>query len=352
MIHDLPYRAALALVGRFPPLARLRGQRDDLAARLAAERRLVGELRAEASAFESAVSFPSCESTFASVELDTGPVDGTVRVRSRDEFRGISSSSAERRAYEDAVTSWIGDLDPWNYPAYCQPCRVGVVLTGHWRHSDGVRPNYRECLVCPRCGLNNRQRFVSTAVRAIEADLVPGLPLYVYEQVTPFYRWASHSISRPVIGSEYLGPGITGGTVIDGVRHEDALSLSFSDGELGMIVSSDVFEHVPDIDLALAEAWRVIAPGGILAFSIPFHTESDHTVQRAAMRDGEIVEYLPSVYHGNPVSDQGSLVFYDHGWDILDRCAAAGFSDAYGVAYWSALYAHIGGVQLMFVAEK
>ena len=76
-------------------------------------------------------------------------------------------------------------------------------------------------------------------------------------------------------------------------------------------------------------------------------------MQRAAVRDGEIVELLPPQYHENPVDPKGSLVFYDHGWDILERCRRAGFADAYLLGYWSLLYGYLGhGLQLIFVAER
>jgi len=69
--------------------------------------------------------------------------------------------------------------------------------------------------------------------------------------------------------------------------------------------------------------------------------------------NGELECLLPEQYHGNPVSEKGSLVFYDFGWDILESCKAAGFNDAYLLSYYSLFYGHIGGgLQMMFVAEK
>ena len=112
-----------------------------------------------------------------------------------------------------------------------------------------------------------------------------------------------------------------------------------------------MFEHIPDIDRCLAECARVLRPGGRLYFSIPFFDRAE-SVQRAIVRDGEIVELLPPEYHVNPIDPRGSLVFYDYGWDILERCRQAGFVDAFALGYWSLLYGYLGqGLQLMFVAE-
>jgi SAM-dependent methyltransferase len=251
-------------------------------------------------------------------------------------------------AFERLLCESLAGQESWTLPAVCQACGVAVQLHGDWLYSDGRTVNFRERLVCPRCGLNNRQRFMATLLR----DDPGAGPVYLYEQVTPFYDWAQANLTRPVVGSEYLGYRIAGGSEIDGVRHEDALALSFGDASLGTIVSNDVFEHVPDIDRSLAECARVLRPGGRLLFSIPFH-ETPSTRQRATLRDGEVVELLPAEYHGNPVDPKGSLVFYDHGWDILDRCRAAGFGDASVLAYWSLLYGYLGaGLQLVFSAAR
>jgi len=185
------------------------------------------------------------------------------------------------------------------------------------------------------------------------AETPPSLPIYLYEQVTPMFDWASTHLGRVTIGSEYLGHTLTGGTVIDGIRHEDALALSFNTASLAAIVSTDVFEHVPDIDRALGEAARALAPGGSLFFSIPFHPDRHESVRRAVLVGNEITYLLPALYHGNPVSDDGSLVFYDHGWELLDRCLAAGFRDAYAICYWNPICGYLGGgLQLIFMAVR
>lgn len=70
------------------------------------------------------------------------------------------------------------------------------------------------------------------------------------------------------------------------------------------------------------------------------------------MRDGEIAELLSPQYHVEPIDPQGSLVFYDFGWEILERCRQAGFVDAFALGYWSLLARYLGRrLQLMFVAE-
>jgi SAM-dependent methyltransferase len=257
----------------------------------------------------------------------------------------------DRLAVERLICDANARAESWTLPALCQACGIAAELHCDWLYSDGRNANFRERLVCPSCQLNNRQRFMARLLRTSMSAVGADGRVYLYEQVTPFHTWAAANLEQPVLGSEYLGHGIPGGSEIDGVRHEDALALSFDDASMHAIVSNDVFEHVPDIDRSLAECARVLRPGGRLYFSVPFH-ETPGTAQRARLDDGDLVELLPAEYHGNPVDPQGSLVFYDHGWDILDRCRAAGFADAYLLGYWSLLYGYLGaGLQLVFVAE-
>jgi hypothetical protein len=267
-------------------------------------------------------------------------------VRSGDELRAIPGS--ERRAEtERALAAGHENDESWIVPGYCLACDAPSNFSADWHSSVGGVPNWRERLVCPGCELNNRQRFVAHLVKRHGARDV-----YLHEQITAFYEWAVRAVPN-VQGSEYLGPEYEPGAVVDGVRHEDALALSFADRSFDAIVSQDVFEHVPEIDPALSEAARVLRPGGRMVFSVPFYSSRETTVQVARLSPtGEVVHLEPPEYHGNPVDpEQGSLVYFQHAWDLLDRCRAAGFADAYALAYWSAAHGHIGGsVQLVFVA--
>lgn len=49
----------------------------------------------------------------------------------------------------------------------------------------------------------------------------------------------------------------------------DGLKLPFADASFDVVICSEVLEHIPEYPVMLAEAKRVLAPGGILAISVP-----------------------------------------------------------------------------------
>ncbi len=49
----------------------------------------------------------------------------------------------------------------------------------------------------------------------------------------------------------------------------DALDLPFADGAFDCVIASEILEHVPEDDRAIAELVRVLKPGGTLAITVP-----------------------------------------------------------------------------------
>jgi SAM-dependent methyltransferase len=56
-------------------------------------------------------------------------------------------------------------------------------------------------------------------------------------------------------------------TIVDA----DAGDIPMADGAADAVTMLDVIEHIADADRVLAEAYRVLAPGGVLVVSVPHH---------------------------------------------------------------------------------
>ncbi|MCC2632866.1 MAG: Methyltransferase type 11 [Ramlibacter sp.] len=241
-------------------------------------------------------------------------------------------------------------------PRFCLCCNettpMLLDLESSWEDSDGSRiPNWRERLVCSHCGMNNRQRLVAKLVQqAARERAAPRI--YLMEQVTPIFQWVRQLPDADVQGSEYLGYQYRGGEVVGGVRHEDVMALSYADASFDLIVSNDVLEHIPDPAAAFQECSRVLRPGGVVLATFPFHTDREGTLVRAKLANGAVEHLHPPQYHGNPVSADGSLVFQDFGWDLLDVMRQAGFSDAACEVYVSDAFGHLGAGLLVFRLRK
>src|SRR5207253_7983377 len=122
------------------------------------------------------------------------------------------------------------------------------------------------------------------------------------EQTTPLYRWFAKNYSG-TLGCEYLSGGTDVGVRrAGGVRNEDLTALTFADRSFDLVVTFDVFEHIPDVMTAFRECRRVLAPGGRLFFSVPFGLNSRRNVIRAVQgQDGSIEHLLPPEYHADPL---------------------------------------------------
>ena len=281
------------------------------------------------------------------------------RVRSLSEFKLAFESPDVQAIYttENRLLRSNSNLDAFTYKGYCSPCQKETMLivdmkSGGQRTKNGWIPNWRERLECPDCGMCNRQRLIANLIaEKLDNDITKSA--YFMEQVTPIFIWAAEAFpSNELTGSEYLGFDYKGGEMVRGIRHENIEGLSFESNTFDLIVSNDVFEHIPNPNTAFLECFRVLKQGGEMIATIPFYSLEEKSVPRAQLINGELVHILPEQYHGNPVSADGSLVFTDFGWDILSNMKKAGFSDAYVKLYGSISHGHLGGLQIVFVAKK
>jgi SAM-dependent methyltransferase len=204
---------------------------------------------------------------------------------------------------------------------------------------DALPLNLREALACAACGCNSRQR-AATALLVREVGSKPRPRIHLTEQASPLFI-ALRRRFPGLVGSEFqpspakrlkLSAWLWRQRAWTWVRHGDATALRFGDASLDAILCLDVLEHVPDHRAALREFARVLAPGGALLLTVPWHWTNASSREIARLRADGGVDFLlqPPEYHGDPLGG-GVLCFHHFGWDLLDAMRESGFAEAEAV---------------------
>lgn len=178
--------------------------------------------------------------------------------------------------------------------------------------------------------------------------------IYAPEGLTDFALYL-RGIYPKFIGSEFAQTDDERRALFP-IPSEDLQALSFPNDTFDLVLSNDVFEHLPDLDQALREMSRVLNDAGVLIANFPFLFQRDEGIVKAKLVRGKLKHLTEPEYHGNPMRpDEGSLVFELPAWDIVARAKNAGFEDAYFSYVSSAKYGVVGkGINgvFVFVASK
>jgi SAM-dependent methyltransferase len=214
--------------------------------------------------------------------------------------------------------------------------------------------NLRESCVCQTTGLNSRVRASLFAIQqSFDNARLAASDVYLTEAVTDLFNWCKGK-SNTLTGSEYLGNDIPGGTIKNGVMHQDVTALSFPDNSFDLSICMEVMEHVPAYHNGFREMCRVTKPGGSVFITVPFLEQQEQTVIRASLAaDGSITHHLEPEYHGDPVNKTGGVLCFQHfGWDMVDALREAGFKTVRAHFIWSARNLILGEHIIVFEAVK
>lgn len=193
---------------------------------------------------------------------------------------------------------------------YCFICESRTIFI---EYGEWLRDQY----LCIQCNSIPRNRALIRAIQLFAPDYrnlkihesSPGnQSSYYLKKNCKFYS-----------DSQYF-PGVSTGTTYKGFRCEDLDKLTFPDNTFDLFITSDVFEHIMNPDKAFSEIARVLKPGGKHIFTMPWYPELIQSRRRAKVDDNGVVVHLEEpIYHGNPVSEEGSLVTIDWGLDFCDK---------------------------------
>jgi SAM-dependent methyltransferase len=197
--------------------------------------------------------------------------------------------------------------------------------------------NLREDCRCAHCGSFNRQRQLAFILLKSLLNRLPGRESLqnIPDISAMIFNTESTGALHQVLlehcenysFSEYFGAEYSSGSYIGPVMHQDLMKLSFLDNSLDVILSSDVFEHIPDPYLAFSEIHRVLKPNGRHIFTVPFHQNYFLDDVRAVVKDQKISYLADPIYHGDPVRpEKGALVYTIFSLEMLVKLAKLGFN--------------------------
>lgn len=185
--------------------------------------------------------------------------------------------------------------------------------------------NLREDVVSPLSHSINRHRQVvcalsltlfghpSASLEEVAAHVNrERLKLYTAEAHSPLFRLLAQWLDPELlVASEYFGPQHRSGEVVGGTLHQDLQRTSFEDETFDIVLTFEVFEHIPDALAAEREVVRILKGGGFYCFTVPFLPESEHDLVLAELDErGEVRHHAEPQYHGDPVRpDEGVLVY-------------------------------------------
>lgn len=203
--------------------------------------------------------------------------------------------------------------------------------------------NLRETLA--HQGVISRQRAVLLVLRQlVDLGELPSweqMRLYLSEAVTPFAERLKREVPR-LRFSEYLPE--PDHWLRGQVPHRDLRRIGLPPATFHAVICNEVLEHVEELVPSLRGMAEVLSLGGHLIATVPFlYGQQEHVVKAIWRGEGQEPDVIGEPdYHGNPVSDEGSLVYRYPGWQLMNDLREAGFRDAAIHAISSTAYGVLG----------
>lgn len=232
----------------------------------------------------------------------------------------------------------------YDQPGFCPICAGAVRFQAraHW---------YRDHLFCSGCGSIPRERGLALVLER----RFPGWRALAIHESSPADRGISKKLAgeaKGYVASQFF-PGESPGATVRGFRNENLEALTFPDASFDLTITLDVMEHVNQPDQVLREVGRTLRPGGAYLFTVPTYKERVTSERRAFYRpDGGIDHMAEPEYHGNPVSDAGSLVTFHYGYDFAGLITAWSGLEVEVVRFHDPRHGVIGEFTEVYVATR
>ena len=222
-------------------------------------------------------------------------------------FKVMQRGKGVRAEATPAATQMIDAV--YRHAGHCSVCEQDVEF-----HSPQTW--YRDFLVCSGCGSVPRER----AIAYVLSNHFPDWRRLSIHESSPSDRGVSRKLGQQC--ADYIATQFFSeerlGSMVRGFRNENLEAQTFGEGRFHLVITLDVMEHVNQPELVLKEVARTLKAGGAYVFTVPTYKGRVGSERRALYKpDGTIEHLVPEPeYHGNPISDAGSLVTFHYGYDL------------------------------------
>jgi len=193
--------------------------------------------------------------------------------------------------------------------------------------------NIREIFTCKKCGSTNRQRQLAYIICNAFQKTYSLNRFFKYNNLRVHNTESQRSIHNQLFrnknytSSEYFGDSYISGQKIKGKIHQNLMNTSFKDEAIDLVISSDVFEHIPEPYTAHKEIYRVLKRGGKHIFNIPFNqTGYNDIVLAKNLKNNKIKHFKKPRYHSDPISTSGCLVYTNFSIEMICKLKKIGFN--------------------------
>ena len=134
---------------------------------------------------------------------------------------------------------------------------------------------------CPRCGANDRLRHLLLYMREVKVlERVCDARVLHFAPERALVTRIEAAGPRQYLRADIAPSGP------DMVR-VDMTDMAFEDGAFDVVIANHVLEHVNDLDAALREVARVLAPGGLAILQTPFSRRLTKTFEDPGIASDE-----------------------------------------------------------------
>lgn len=188
--------------------------------------------------------------------------------------------------------------------------------------------NHREFGNCLFCGTSNRKRQICYLLRKQlkvknSGKITTTAFILNTESSGGLHNSLKHNINY--ISSEYFGDAYKSGELVNGTLHVNLLDTSFEDNIFDVVLTCDVFEHIPDPYQAFREIYRILKPGGAHIFTVPFYQTKYLDEKRAEKIDKHVIHHMDPIYHLDPINPNGILVYNIFSLEMILNLSKIGY---------------------------